>query len=431
MVLSTTLSAKTLFSMHGSNTVGSKLGPQLAKSYHKELHHARNIRILKTDIAENKIVRGFHPATNEPLDIKIQAHGSSTGFKALDSGAAEICMSSRQIKATEAKKLISLGDLYDFKSENIIALDGIAIIVHKSNPLKTLTKSTLTDIFSGKISTWGELSDIYKKSALKSRKINIYARDNNSGTYDTFNKLVLTKTKKLAHNARRYESNAVLSDDVASDPAAIGFVSLPNIRNAKAISVSVGMGSARKPEALTVATEEYALSRRLYMYISEYQQNQYAKDFLKHVNSISGQKVVTHSGYVSQNIYPTTIKIHDYYPTEYKQLTRGAKRLSVNIYFKQGTLTPDNRAKRDLLRVSNFIKSLRIKPKHIMLFGFSEDTDFKMFNISLSESRADFIELLLKKQGITIDRIRGFGSVNPVAIKSEKAKNRRVEIWIK
>jgi len=423
--------ARILFSVQGSNTIGSKLAPLLAENYLKEILKAKQVRLIKSHIDEEVIIRGFDPKSNMALDIDIKAHGSSTGFKALENGDSEICMSSRAINDKEINKLSYLGNFKDFKSEITIGLDGIAVIIHKSNPLSKISRKVLTDIFSGKIRYWKEVSSVYKDSPLHHQKINIYARDNNSGTYDTFKKLVLVNKSKLSPSAKRYESNARLSDHVATDISSIGFVSLPNIRNSKALSVSEGEGSARAANNLTVATEDYALSRRLYMYISENERNPLALSFINYVNSARGQDIVALAGYVSQNIYTTNIKVPDFYPEEYKKLTTGAKRLSVNIHFVKDSLTPDNRAKRDLIRISRYFKNLNRKPKHIMLFGFSEDTDFKMFNISLSESRADFVELLLKKQNIIVNKIRGFGAVDQVAASNKKDKNRRVEIWIK
>lgn len=423
--------AKVLFSIQGSNTIGSKLAPQLAKSYLSDIHKAVNIQYIKGNTAEELIIRAYQAKTGVPLDIEIKAHGSSTGFVALENGNSQISMSSRPIKEKEITRLSHLGNLKSYQSEVIIGLDGIAVITHKNNPLSKVSRKTLTDIFSGRVKTWGEVDPIYQATKFNDKKINVYSRDDNSGTYDTFKKLILVNGSKLTPTAKRYESNAILSDQVSTNLSAIGFVSLSNIRNSKALSVSEGEGSARTPNNLTVATEDYILSRRLYMYVSEHENNPDVINFLKYVSSENGQEDVSQTGFVSQNIYTKALSIPDFYPEEYKKLTAGAKRLSVNIHFIKGSLTPDNKAQRSLLRIAKFIKEMKPKPKSIMLFGFSEDTDFTMHNISLSEARADHVEMLLRKHHITINRIRGFGSVNQVADNTRLDKNRRVEIWVK
>lgn len=69
--------------------------------------------------------------------------------------------------------------------------------------------------------------------------------------------------------------------------------------------------------------------------------------------------------------------------------------------------------------------------KEIMLFGFSVDNDFTMFIISLSEFRVDYVQLLLKKEGLVATKMRGYGAVNPVAMNSVIEKKRYVEVWIR
>lgn len=423
------MNARQLFAIHGSNTIGSQLAPALVKAYLKREYNATNVRYIEHQKEEGMVI-GYHGSNGQKLEVEIFSHGSSTGFKSLNKGMAQIAMSSRPIKTKEVSQLSFLGNLKSFKSENVVGLDGIAVIVHKSNPLSEISRKDLTDIFSGKITHWKQLGDVFKSAEFKNKRINVYARDNQSGTYDTFKKLVLVNKTKLINGAKRYASNVKLSDEVSGDSYAIGFVGLPYIRQSKGLSVSEGAGKPRSPNALTVATEDYALSRRLYMYIAEQEDNADVMDFINYVQNEAGQKIVDNIGFVSQNVYATGIKVPSFYPEEYKQLTAGAERLSVNIHFNKDTLTPDNRAKRDLKRIADFIKS-RKGVKEIMLFGFSEDNDFTMFNISLSESRADYVQLLLKKEGLVVTKMRGYGAVNPVAMNSAIEKNRRVEIWIR
>jgi len=129
-------------------------------------------------------------------------------------------MASLPIKPTEIRSLHQIGvnDLSD--SEQVIGLDGIAVLESKNNKIDELSIQQLKDIFSGKITSWRQLGVV-------GNKINVYARDNDSGTYDTFRSLVLGKKVKLVASAKRYESNASLSDDVSRDKNGIGFVGLP------------------------------------------------------------------------------------------------------------------------------------------------------------------------------------------------------------
>ena len=95
--------------------------------------------------------------------------------------------------------------------------------------------------------------------------IKIYARDNKSGTFDTFKTLVLG-AKALAPGAARFEDSNTLSEAVAGDRNGIGFIGLPYVHGAKALAVSEEGARALQATRLTVATEDYPLSRRLCLY---------------------------------------------------------------------------------------------------------------------------------------------------------------------
>src|SRR5262249_51894303 len=145
-------------------------------------------------------------------------------------------------------------------------LDGIAVIVNAANPLRSLSKDEVRRIFSGEINDWQQAGRSDAGS------IRVLARDEKSGTWDTFKNLVLGATP-LASSAQRIEDSRQLSDRVATDRNAIGFVGLPFVRSAKALAVSDAGTRPTFPTALTVATEDYPLSRRLYLYTPSSAQN--------------------------------------------------------------------------------------------------------------------------------------------------------------
>jgi len=115
--------------------------------------------------------------------IMIAAHGSSTAFDGLATGGADIGMSSRPAKPEEVDRLKALGDLLGPASEHVVGLDGLAVIVHKSNPISTIGKDQLTAIFAGQVTDWSQLGAAARG---KTGPIALLARDNKSGTFDTF-----------------------------------------------------------------------------------------------------------------------------------------------------------------------------------------------------------------------------------------------------
>ena len=132
----------------------------------------------------------------QPLRIDIAAHGSSTGFVALGRGEADLAAASRPINDSEVRQLQALGDLRAAGAEQVIGLDGVAIIVHPDNPIPQLDTRQLAQIFSGQIQRWEQLG-------IPGGAIHLYARDDRSGTFETFKALVLvllpsSKTKVVS-----------------------------------------------------------------------------------------------------------------------------------------------------------------------------------------------------------------------------------------
>jgi len=412
-----------LLRIHGSNTVGANLAPELVQAWLK----SKGYKIISNKVTAKEERYIVAEKAGEELRVEIHAHGSSTSFKDFAKSKTDVGMSSRPIKEKEVNKLSSLGRLDSKNSEYVIALDGLPIIVHKSNPLTTLSKDTVKKIFSGKITNWSQLQ-------LPAGRINIYARDNNSGTYDTFKSLVLGKKTPLAEGAHRFESNANLSDAVAKDPNGIGFVGLAYIRNAKVLAISDTETQALIPEVFTVATEDYVLSRRLYMYIPEINVHPLAKEFVQFAVSSAADKIVTKVGFVSQEIEGYRMTLPDATPEEYRQFAMGAMRLSLNIRFKKGSIKLDNKSVRDVNRLVNYFKQPENKYRKLMLFGFADKHEVIPFiSGSVSVSRADAVADYLAKNKIHPIRVRGYGDKLPVAsnaTKSGRYKNRRVEVWM-
>ena len=123
--------------IQGSNTIGARLGPALAKGLMEE-QGLSAIRVEPGDAENEQVVIG-KTAAGQRVAIEVAAHGSGTGFTALADDSADLAASSRPIKDSEAASLAALGDLKSPRAEQIIAIDGLAIILHPSNPLSALT----------------------------------------------------------------------------------------------------------------------------------------------------------------------------------------------------------------------------------------------------------------------------------------------------
>jgi len=418
---------KQVLRIHGSNTVGASLAPELVKSW----LNSKGLNIIsdKVTAPEERLI--VAKSSTQYIEIEIHAHGSSTSFKDFAIGKTDVGISSRPIKDKEVEKLSFIGDLRSKHSEYVIALDGLPIIVHPSNPITKLDIATIQKIFSGKITHWSQLGF---KNGINKGRINLYARDDKSGTYDTFKSLVLGKEAPLSKKAQRFESNAKLSDSVASDPNGIGFVGLAYVRNAKVLAISDEGTQAIKPAAFSVATEDYALARRLYIYIPEKGSSILAREFAGFAVSPAADKIVSKVGFVSQELNGYKLAVSKQAPKEYRKLTQDAERLSLNIRFNSGSVILDNKAVRNIARLSVYLSKPENKKRKLMLFGFTDKHEVAPYvSLSVSIQRADIVADYLLRNHIAPAKVRGYGDQLAVATnltQHGKNKNRRVEVWL-
>ncbi|MCM8783608.1 MAG: phosphate ABC transporter substrate-binding protein [Candidatus Omnitrophica bacterium] len=219
---------------------------------------------------------------NKNAEVIVRGGGSGVGIASLIDGNCDIANSSRSIKDTEIQKAMSR------KVEpkaHVIAMDGIAVVVHPSNPIKGLSKKQIKDIYTGKISDWSLLGG-------EKGKIVVISRDTASGTYEAFNELALSKAK-VRRDALMQASNQAVASTVAKTPQAIGYVGLAYLSDSvKAIEVE-----GVPPKKETVLANKYPISRPLFMYTNGTPRG-LVKEFIDFIKSPVGQKLVEEIGYV-------------------------------------------------------------------------------------------------------------------------------------
>jgi phosphate transport system substrate-binding protein len=334
--------------IQGSNTIGAALGPALVEGLMRE-QGLLKVHSEVPDTANELRIVG-ETAAGRRVVVDVAAHGSSTGFTALKAATADLAASSRPIKDSELATLVSRGDLKSPSAEQVIAIDGLAIILHPQNPLGQLNTDQLARIFSGETKTWEELGG-------GGGAIHLYARDDQSGTYDTFKELVLSgRGKTLSSTAKRFESSEQLSDAVSLDPQGIGFIGLPYVRQAKAVAIADGQSQSMLPLNSLIATEDYPLSRRLFFYLPPTGTNPWAQALVAFAQSSNGQAIVAANGFIAQTVQAMAVSPNALMPEGYQALSRHAQRLSVNFRFEEGSATLDNKARQDLRRVLDYIK---------------------------------------------------------------------------
>ncbi|VVN79802.1 hypothetical protein PS712_01006 [Pseudomonas fluorescens] len=411
--------------IQGSNTIGAALGPALVEGLLRE-QGLLKVHSESPDKANELRIVG-ETAQGRRVEVELAAHGSSTGFSALKNASADLAASSRPIKDSELLSLESFGDLKSPAAEQVIAIDGLAIILHPQNPLNQLDTVQLARIFSGEVKTWEELGG-------SGGMIHLYARDDQSGTFDTFKELLLSsRGKSLSSSAKRFESSEQLSDAVSADPHGIGFIGLPYVRQAKAVAIVDGPSQAMLPLSSLIATEDYPLSRRLFFYLPPTGENPWAQALVAFAQSRKGQAIVAANGFIAQTVQAMAVTPNALMPEGYQALSRHAQRLSVNFRFDEGSANLDSKARQDLSRVLDYIEQHDKTDRQVTLVGFGDAKDDPARADLLSKLRAMAVRRELVKSGVVLREIRGFGAEMPVAANSAdegRIKNRRVEVWV-
>jgi phosphate transport system substrate-binding protein len=225
----------------------------------------------------------YYMGKHTDVNITVSESGSGNGAKSLINAACDLATMSRPMKNSEMKAAQDAGIL---PIEHIVAMDGIAVVVHPSNPLANLTVDQIRDIYTGKIRNWKELGG-------PDQPIVVISRDTNSGTYESFETMVL-KGAKIAGNVEYVGSNGAIRQRVLNTPAAIGYVGLAFIEGVKALTVN---GIEVTPE--TVTSKKYPISRPLYMYTNgRPKQGTALYDFISLAETPEGKRIIESTGFV-------------------------------------------------------------------------------------------------------------------------------------
>jgi phosphate transport system substrate-binding protein len=412
-----------VLTMEGSTTVGLALAPAMVQSFLKS-EGGTDIRLDEGHGAEKnqfKVTARMPGKARRQMYLVI-ADGSGKAFEALEADKVEIGMSSRPINDKEFQRLSAKGDFRSSACENVIALDGLAIIVNRTNPIRALTRAQIRSIYKGKVTDWSELGGA-------SGPIHMFTRDNESGTFDSFVATVMSGDKSISKAATKKENGEEIADAVAGDPNAIGFVGLAQVAGARALAVSDGTGTAAlQPTAFTVATEDYILSRRLFLYTPPKISKETEK-FIAFATSDDGQQVVKKTGYVPLQATIEKVTVAGDAPADYRALTAGKHRMQLDFRFRPDSTELDTKALADIGRAASSLAN----GSTVYLLGFADSQGAASLNRELSQRRAEAVRSKLQELGIRQIEARGLSSEMPVGDNSTpegRQKNRRVEVWV-
>jgi len=238
------------------------------------------------------------------VNIQIQAAGSSTAPPALTEGTSNLGPMSREMKDDE---LEAFEDKYGYKPTAVpVAIDALAVLVNKDNPIKGLTVPQVDAIFSSTrkcghetdIETWGDAG----VAAWGSKSIQLYGRNSVSGTYGYFKEHALCKGD-FKSNVNEQPGSASVVQSVTSSVNGVGYSGMGyTTSGVKMVPLAKKAGEPfieAKPENALNGT--YPLTRYLYVYVNKKPNQPLApleNEFIKMVLSKAGQQVVIKDGYI-------------------------------------------------------------------------------------------------------------------------------------
>jgi phosphate transport system substrate-binding protein len=228
---------------------------------------------------------------NQGMTVQVTGGGSGTGIAALINGTTDIAESSRPMKDkekddTKAKRGKEVVELP-------VAVDGLAVYVHESNPITELSVQQLKAIYQGQIKNWKEVGG-------KDGRVILYSRENNSGTYAYFKEHVL-ENGDFFPTAQTLPGTAAVINAVSKDPRGIGYGGIAYGKGIKHLRVKKDAGSpAIDPTMENVLSGQYPISRFLYWYFAGMPTGDTLK-LAQWVVSAEGQKVVENVGYYPLN----------------------------------------------------------------------------------------------------------------------------------
>lgn len=239
------------------------------------------------------------------VNVQIQAAGSSTAPPALAEGTANMGPMSRMMKDSEIQ---AFEERHGYRPTAVpVAIDALAVYVHKDNPIKGLTIEQVDAVFSstrrcgtGKdITRWGELG---LTDAWTERPVQLYGRNSVSGTYGYFKENALCNGD-FKNNVNEQPGSASVVQSVSSSLNAIGYSGIGyRTSSVRAVPLAAKAGDAyieATPE--NAASGDFPLARYLYVYVNKRPNQALApldREFVKLMLSKQGQEVVNRDGYV-------------------------------------------------------------------------------------------------------------------------------------
>ncbi len=436
-------------SISGSESMAEILMPALLEAF-----ALRNgFDITRQEISENRFELHLAQQDSGELRARFRFHASNAdeGFADLLADEADIAMSLREIRDSEAARGFEagLGDMSDANRSRVLALDGMVPIVSASNPVTAISLSQLAEVFSGKIRNWKELGGA-------DAEISLHMISSTSGFSQALEDQLLSRANLDPDTETvRHGKNAELIRAVERDPFAVGISSFSDIGATKPLTLMGSCGFSLEASRRNIKTEDYPLNAPMFLYFPARRLPKLARDFLTYTRGPSAQVVMRRAGFVDQTSEEIAIDMQgnrlanaisvvgddlSFEDTQEMMGTLlGKKRLTTSFRFQTGSSRLDAQSRSNVHQLARALESGRYDARTLYFVGFSDGEGPAKINRNIALKRAEAVRDAVVKAAETANpdqlslEVVAFGEAMPMACDDTswgRQVNRRVEIWV-
>jgi phosphate transport system substrate-binding protein len=270
------------FRVCGSFSMMDRLAPELVRGFLTKMG-ASSIASRDGEFS------GQLPGVSGTTRIGMATMESNEAFRSLANGSCQIAITGQQMNASDRT-----GSKIPI-SESVLAMDGVVIVAHPSNPVTQLSLDQVEKIFTGAISNWSAVGG-------GNVPIEIILPNDNTDEMSSFRLLVL-KNAGVSGSSRRVGTLPDVSATVGHDRNAIGVVGFNGSDPARVLRLTANDGSPIVASSLTIGQKRYPLTMPVYLYDAAQKADPLASKFVAFTQSESGQAIVTGSNFVGRNSF--------------------------------------------------------------------------------------------------------------------------------